>query len=453
MQKTEKYYRSKKLSLLLGVSVFVAVFILGTTRIGFSSDSGDPRDEMIDKLIKRIDELEKKVSDLNSKVSMEAAKPSAAVSDEMVEKKVDEALAKKGQVTPGITIPKISGFIDTIYNHNFNKPTSQTTKLGKPGTTTAGVNLSSYVTKANDITFNTAHVALNGSLKDGIGYTIEMDAGSDASVNTSGGSGGADDFDLQEAYLTSPLFNTGVNLKVGKFVTLEGIEVIESPLDPTISRGYFFGMAEPFTHVGFLLSRPLPIKGLELRAGLVNGWDVLSDNNNRKTFLGGFGINYGDLATGGLSFYQGPEQAGNDKNNRTSIDLTIFTKPLPKLTIGLQGNWGHEEIPAGIITLGNLQGNDSWKGFGIQPIYQFTDKFSLAGRVEYMENKLGSRFGNSGGEATNFTITPGYKLNDSITARVEYRHDAANNSFFEGEDGVFDEKRANQVLAEVFYTF
>jgi hypothetical protein len=419
--------------------VGVMGFLLGFLLLHSKSALADDKDEMIQKLIQRVDQLEKKVEDLTG------VQEKSTVPDEIVKEKVEAILMEKEGHGGFMKMPKISGFIDTTYNYNFNKPSSQTTKLGTPGTSTAGSNLSSYVTKANEITFNTAHIALNGSLPEGIGYTIEIDAGSDASVNTpTSGSGAADDFDLQEAYLTSPLFDTGINLKVGKFVTLEGIEVIESPLNPTISRGYLFGLAEPFTHVGFLVSRPLPIKGLEFRAGLVNGWDVLSDNNDRRTFLGGLGINYGDLATGGLSVYYGPETS-NSKNDRTSIDLTIFTKPMPKLTIGLQGNWGKEEGISGET--------DTWNGFGIQPVYQLTDKFSLAGRVEYMENKLGSRFGNSGGEITNFTITPGYKLNDSVTARVEYRHDVGNNSFFEGEDGIFDEKRADQVLAEVFYTF
>jgi len=276
---------------------------------------------------------------------------------------------------------------------------------------------------------------------------VEIDVGGDATVNTPlSGAGAADEFDLQEAYLTYLIPQVDTNLKVGKFVTLEGIEVIESPVNPTISRGHFFGMAEPFTHVGFLLSRPLPIEGLELRAGLVNGWDLLKDNNTGKTLLGGFGINYGDLATGGLSVYYGPEQATNDSNYRTSVDLTIFTKPISNLTIGLQGNWGQEEgISAGDV--------DIWRGVGIQPVYQFTDKFSLGGRVEYMENKLGSRFGNTGGEATNFTLTPAYKLTDAATLRLEYRYDVANNDFFESEDGTFDKDHVSQVLSEFIYAF
>ena len=432
--------------------VFVVFFMFGFVTVSMASDSGDSKDELIQKLMTRVDQLENKVEGLTDKLEAYEQKPAAVVSDEAVEKKVDEIMAQKEEKSSSmISMPKISGFLDTTYNSNFNKPNSQTTKLGTPGAAVTGTeaNLSSYIRKANEITFNTAHVALNGSLKDGIGYTIEFDVGSDANVNTPSGAGAADDFDLQEAYLTSPLFDTGVNLKVGKFVTLEGIEVIESPLNPTISRGYLFGMAEPFTNVGFLLSRALPIEGLELRAGLVNGWDLLSDNNTGKTFLGGLGINYGDLATGGLSIYYGPEQTANDRNRRTSIDLTIFNKSIPKLTLALQGNWGKEEGISGKT--------DSWNGFGIQPVYQLTDKFSLGGRIEYMDNKLGSRFGfgsgSKGGNLTNFTITPTYRLNDTVTTRLEFRRDVANNSFFEGEDGVFDEKSTNQVLAEVFYTF
>ncbi|MDO8580004.1 MAG: outer membrane beta-barrel protein, partial [Candidatus Omnitrophota bacterium] len=231
----------------------VTVLFLGMLFLSSSSVWADEKDEMIQKLIQRVDQLEKKVEDL----TWGQGKPAVTVPDEIVKEKVEAILMEKEGHGGFMKMPKISGYIDTTYNYNFNKPASQTTKLGTPGTSTAGINLSSYVTKANDITFNTAHLAFNGSLKDGIGYTIELDAGSDANVNTpTSGAGAADDFDLQEAYLTSPLFETGINLKVGKFVTLEGIEVIESPLNPNISRGHLFGMAEPFTHVGFLLSRP-----------------------------------------------------------------------------------------------------------------------------------------------------------------------------------------------------
>ena len=103
----------------------------------------DEKDELIEKLIKRVDQLENKVENLTDRLSVYEQKPAVAVSEEAIQKKVDEALAKKGEQGLSISMPKISGFIDTTYNYNFNRPATQTTKLGTPGGTTAGVNLSS----------------------------------------------------------------------------------------------------------------------------------------------------------------------------------------------------------------------------------------------------------------------------------------------------------------------
>jgi len=431
---------------LKGNILVVSLAFLGVFFLGTGSVWADEKDVLIQQLMNRVDQLEKKVDSLEQK-------PAVVVSDEAVSKKVAEIMAQKQPSAPPlITMPKINGFIDTTYNYNFAKPAGQVTVLGNPHTSTAGPNnVSSFVTKSNNITFNAAQLNINGSVKDA-NYVIKLVAGSDANVIHPSGGGGTSNFDVEEAYFTTPLLNTGFNLKLGKFVTTEGIEVIESINDPTISRGYLFGFAEPFTQVGFLLSHPLPgpLSGLTLQGGVANGWDTLVGNNPGETFLGGLAINYGDTATGTLSVYYGPQQAGNDSHNRTSVDLTIANKPLPKLlpqlTLNLQGNYGQE---------GGVSGHDDrWYGFGIQPVYQFTDKFSIGGRIEQMQNKFGSRFGtNVGGKLTNFTITPAYKLTDNLTARIEYRHDIADKGFFDGKDGIFDDKTMDQVMAEFIWAF
>jgi len=426
------------------ISPFIVLF-LGMSFLWSSPGWADDKDVLIQKLTDRLAQLEQKVNSLEQKTAaaVASASPAAAAS-----------------APPMITMPTIHGFIDTTYNYNFHKVASGTTVLGNPNTSTAGPNnVSAFVTKANNITFNNAQILLTGAVKD-TNYVIKLDAGTDAMVihPTSGVPGGGavtGEVDVQEAYFTTPLFNSGVTLKLGKFVTLNGIEVIESMNDPTISRGYLFGMAEPYTNTGFLLSKPLPsfLSGLTLQAGVVNGWDTLVGNNPGETFLGGLGINYGDIATGELSVYIGPAQTGSSSHNRSTVDLTIANKPLPKLlpalTLNLQGNYGQEG------KIGGVRGRvDHWYGFGVQPVYQFTDKFSLGGRIEFMENKNGSRFGtNVGGKLTNFTITPSYKLNDSVTARMEYRHDMGDKSFFAGKDGVFDQKTMDQVMAEFIYSF
>ena len=62
-------------------------------------------------------------------------------------------------------------------------------------------------------------------------------------------------FDIQEAYISAriPLLD-GPVVKVGKFVTLLGSEVIESPNNLNYSRGYLFTLAIPLTTTGGLVS-------------------------------------------------------------------------------------------------------------------------------------------------------------------------------------------------------
>ena len=126
--------------------------------------------------------------------------------------------------------PTISGHIDTTYTYNLGSPKDGFNRLR------------SYDDKDNTIALNSTHLAFTGSMGDA-GYNIEVDAGRDAELNNGTRLAGgtptdSNFFDVQEAYLTYKCPKTLIGLKVGKFVTPEGIEVIESKDNPTISRGY-----------------------------------------------------------------------------------------------------------------------------------------------------------------------------------------------------------------------
>ena len=60
----------------------------------------------------------------------------------------------------------------------------------------------------------------------------------------------------------------GVTLKAGKFATLLGYEVIESPSNLNVSRGYLFTLAIPLTHTGGLASYTFT-DGFNMTAGVV----------------------------------------------------------------------------------------------------------------------------------------------------------------------------------------
>jgi hypothetical protein len=194
-------------------------------------------------------------------------------------------------------------------------------------------------------------------------------------------------------------------------------------------------MAEPYTHVGGVLTY---VAGpLDFAAGVVNGWDQANDNNSGKTWVGKIGMNFGEKLSGTLSGYHGPEQnpgtavngitPQNSGNNRDSLDLTVPTKLIPKVDLFLQGNIGTEKNavanPNGTAAVDDRA---SWSGAGIQPVVHLTDKLSLGARLEYFEDNNGARTGFRNNSMTNFTVTPGYKINDNLLVRAEYRYDTSN---------------------------
>jgi hypothetical protein len=308
--------------------------------------------------------------------------------------------------------PAFSGYIESTYNYNFGK-----------GATNA---LRSYDARANQILLNNVHIVASGPSSGKLSYAAEFDFGSDAAVHglLHQGSGlpGPVAVDVQEAYV-SYAFSEKFKFTGGKFVTFEGIEVIEGPLNPTISRGYLFGLAEPFTHVGGYLTLAAS-KAIELRLGVIDGWDLLVDNNADKTILSRLGVNLGDPLTFGIAFYSGVEQL-NSSDARNSFDLTGVSKAIPGVTLNFQGNYGTETIGTTDAT---------WYGFGVQPVIALSGKVDLGLRAEYFSDDDGARTGTADLSAFNLAVVPAYKA-DGMTFRFEYRFDDANKEVFVKDTG------------------
>jgi hypothetical protein len=308
--------------------------------------------------------------------------------------------------------PEFSGYIDASYNYNFSK-----------GNTNS---LRSYDARANQILLNNVHLAASGNPSSKLSYIAEFDFGTDAGVhgllNQVAPGAGPIGVALEEAAITHS-FSDQWKFTGGKFVTFEGIEVIQSTSNPTISRGYLYGLAEPFTHVGGYLTF-IPSNEIDIKLGVVNGWDLLIDNNTDKTIISRLGINLGDPLSFGLSFSNGIEQP-NSSNWRNSLDVTGATKAIPGVTLNFQGNFGTETIDAV---------DKKWFGFGIQPVIPLGGNFELGLRGEYFADDQGARTGVADLKAFNLTLAPAVKC-DGATFRFEYRIDKANHSVFVEKNG------------------
>src|SRR5256714_212565 len=93
-------------------------------------------------------------------------------------------------------------------------------------------------------------------------------------------------FDLQQAFVTyiAPI-GSGLRFDVGKYVTHLGYEVIEGydGYGDNYSRSILFGYAIPFTHTGLKASYGFSSK-VAAMFEVVNGWDLVRDNNLSKSF-------------------------------------------------------------------------------------------------------------------------------------------------------------------------
>ncbi len=169
--------------------------------------------------------------------------------------------------------------------------------------------------------------------------------------------------DLQEAYGSYKFdVGSGLTLKAGKFVTLLGYEVIESPNNLNFSRSFLFGFAIPLTHVGALASYS-PVEWLSVTAGPVVGWDVADDNNDAMSVMGQIAFTGVKDLTTAVNFITGPEQFGRKTNPRTVIDLTANYTGIKNLTLGANFDYGWEVDEASLAGTRSSSTNAVWWGY------------------------------------------------------------------------------------------
>ncbi len=154
--------------------------------------------------------------------------------------------------------------------------------------------------------------------------------------------------DLAEAYLNLhfPMISEGgLDLKLGKFVTLEGVETIDPRTNFFYSHTYIFNFGIPFNHTGALATLHAT-KWLDLYAGITRGVNTsVEDNNESVSFHGGVGLNLLDgkltvLATTSI----GPETPDNNHDQRYLNDIAVTAKITDKFTALTDLNYALDQV-------------------------------------------------------------------------------------------------------------
>jgi hypothetical protein len=154
--------------------------------------------------------------------------------------------------------------------------------------------------------------------------------------------------DLVEGYLNLhfPIISEGgLDLKLGKFVTLEGAETIDPRTNFFYSHTYIFNFGIPFNHTGALATFHAT-KWLDVMAGVTRGVNTsVEDNNDSLAFHGGIGLNFNEgKIVVAASTHIGPETPNNNHDFRYLSDITTTWKITDKLTSITDLNYALDEV-------------------------------------------------------------------------------------------------------------
>src|SRR5881296_4222403 len=221
------------------------------------------------------------------------------------------------------------------------------------------------------------------------GFHTELLVGQDATVIQSGGFNLGSQADLPHLYVTLNVptaSGNGLQFKVGRIPTLMGLEVIETVANPNWSEGNQFIYVENFTGTGLSVETKFN-SYLDLQLRVINGWDQVSDNNNRKSFMGRIGLYPDALTSFGIVGFWGPEEAGNNTANRYGVDGLLWRK-LGKAAAWVQADYGKEQANA---ALADPTQDATWWALGGWVTYDFNSSVGLALRGDYVNDENGAR--------------------------------------------------------------
>lgn len=301
--------------------------------------------------------------------------------------------------------------------------------LGNSGITTSGTVDVSYDWARNDsldgssgedvvrqfdlendgFSLHQVNLTVGKTFADGIGATVNVLMGDDAEIVGNNG----DEFDLTQAYLSK----THGNLTViaGKFVTLAGMEVINSAGNLNASRSLLF-FNQPLVHEGVRASYKLNDL-LSVSLGLSNMQNASStsdDNNTDQTIEAQIALTPMKNLSVFLTGYTGNEDPGTPGADadlrKDTIDLVVNFGLSDTIYLGLNADYFNTED---MLPLG---GSTEVHGVAGYAQIKLTPKLRVAVRSEYLD------IGREDYLREN-TLTLAHACSDNLEILLEGRHD------------------------------
>ena len=357
-----------------------------------------------------------------------------------------------------------SGYLDSYYIGNFNKPLSRSNTGVANG-------------RAFDVTSGQFQLGLVQTkmtyANDKSEAVVDLTFGPNADLGNYGNlvsvlnpdySGMA--LAIKQAYFTYH-FTDKFSMTAGQFGTHIGYEVIDAPVNFNYSLSNLFNNG-PFYHTGLKATYAFSDRA-SLMLGVVNNVDGLGDNNRQKGFISQLFLSPVENWNVYLN-YMGSNEASQevpsvaqDQAYYRIIDLTTSYQITEKFLLSLNAAYGSQK--------GDFQGSGgpssakSWGGAAVYANVALSDIFALGARYESFNNKSGVRaLVNSDGEGTrvnSFTLTGNFSLADGhVFLKPELRIDSypklgssSESQQFEDSAGKFSKNSQTTLGMAFIYAF
>ena len=412
----------------------------------FAADVDPPLTARERKMLDRIDTLEQRLAAVESRLATTAPPESLKRAQSQT-----PVAAPAGPSTmaaaPAPVVSESGGFLtdttfnmtlDGYYGYNFNRPVGRINLLR------------AYDVMSNSFSLNQAAIVIERAPDPGAGrrFGVRLDLQYGQATETLQGSAVNEPRPqvyrpVFQAYGTYVLpVGSGLTVDFGKWASALGVENNYTKDQMNYSRSYLFNFL-PFYHFGFRSSYNVA-PWLNVNYWLVNGVQQSEDFNGNKSQALLLAFKPAKALTWNVNYYSGvedrdtvpalnpgipvlPTQPGlspvplNVPGRRLNIFDTYATwNAGAKLTLAAEADYVTHRISVGPAHV---------SATAAYARYQFTPKFALAGRCEYL-NDSGGLFSGATQALKETTLTADYLFAEGFLMRIEWRRDFSNRPFF-----------------------
>lgn len=313
---------------------------------------------------------------------------------------------------------QLGGFVDGVFAYNFNRPADHANFL--PG-------LGTSAKRDNELTVNLAQVDLVLP-PEPVGFKLSVGFGTAPEVvHAAEVRGVATSPDIwrnvvQASVQWQTKAGRGLLLEAGVYPSHIGMEAFATKDNWNYTRSWL-GELSPYYQAGLKAAYPFSDRW-SAQLHLLNGWQVIGDNNRGKSMGGQLAYNAGRLSAS-FNGIVGPELAGNNEDLRILGDVVAIWKATPTVSIGFSVDAAREGRPVG--------DDVGWFGAGLYArIAPPNARTALALRGEYYDDEDGAISGIAQ-TLKELTATLEHRPVSRLILKLEGRYDRSSAAAFGDE--------------------